>query len=130
MGIRVVTAVAALVSAAVHLRLWIGDFRDIDIVGPAFLLNAIAGVVIAVLLIGWVHWIPAFLALGFGATTLGAFVISATVGLFGVNESWTGAYVFIAAASEVVCIIGGALLLWPAWSARGERATSRAAASH
>ena len=118
MGTRIVTAVGALVSAAIHLRLWIGGVRDTDVIGPAFLLNAVAGLVIAVLLVTWKHWVPAFLALGFGATTLAAFVISATVGLFGVTESWTGGYVLVAAASEIICIVGGVLLLLPVRSAR------------
>lgn len=118
MWVRMVTALAALVSAVVHLILWFDGYRDIEVIGPAFLLNGIAGVVIAVLLIAWDHWIPAFLVLGFGASTLGAFVISATVGLFGVNERWTGGWVLTAAVSEVVCIIGGLVLLLWAWRAR------------
>src|SRR5688500_2460227 len=48
----------------------------------AFLLNAAGGAVIAVLLLTWPHWIPAFLTLGFGLSTLGALVLSTTVGLF------------------------------------------------
>ncbi len=111
MWLRLVTAVAALVSAAVHLVLWFDGFRDIAVIGPAFLVNAVAGVVIAVLLLVRPHWVVAFLAVGFGASTLGAFVLSATVGLFGVHEQWTGGWVLTAAVSEVVCVIGGLLLL-------------------
>ena len=118
MWVRIVTAAAALVSAAVHLILWIDGDRDIAVIGPAFLLNAVAGAVIAVLLVLWHHWIPAFLVTGFGASTLGAFVISATVGLFGVNEQWSGGWVLTAAVSEVVCIVGGLMLLRAEWLAR------------
>ena len=117
MWVRIVTAAAALVSAAVHLILWVDGYRDIDVIGPAFLLNAVAGAVIAVLLVLWHHWIPAFLVTGFGASTLGAFVISATVGLFGVNEQWSGGWVLTAAVSEVVCIVGGLMLLRAEWLA-------------
>jgi hypothetical protein len=118
MWVRIVTAVAALVSAAVHLILWwFDDYRSIDVIGPAFLLNAVAGAVIAVLLLRWHHWVPAFLVAGFGASTLGAFVTSATVGLFGVHETWTGGWVLSAAASEVVCILGGLFLLREQWRA-------------
>jgi hypothetical protein len=110
--------VAALVSAAVHLILWwFDDYRSIDVIGPAFLLNAVAGAVIAVLLLRWRHWLPAFLVAGFGASTLGAFVTSATVGLFGVHETWTGGWVLTAAASEVICIVGGLVLLREQWRA-------------
>ena len=118
MGLRIVTALAALVSAVVHGYLWVDGYRDIDVIGPAFLVNAVAGVVIAVMLLVWRHWVPAFLVTGFGASTLGAFVVSATVGLFGVNETWTGGWVLTAAASEVVCIVGGLVLLYREWAHR------------
>lgn len=111
MKVRVLTAVAVLVSAGVHLRLWLEGFRDIHVIGPAFLFNAVAGAVIAGLLVTWRHWLPSLLAVGFGASTLGAFVISATVGLFGVHEIWTGAAQITAAVSEVVAILGGAAVL-------------------
>ena len=108
---RVLAAVAVLVSAAVHLYLWQDGYKDVDVIGPAFLLNAAGGVVIAVLLLAWSHWIPAFLALGFGASTLGAFILSTTVGLFGLQESWEGWYVWVAAVSEVCAVVLGGLLL-------------------
>ena len=111
MNMRLLAAAAVLVSAAVHLFLWFDGMREADIVGPAFMLNAVGGAVIAGLLIGWRHWIPPFLALGFGLSTLTAFVIAATVGLFGVEQSWTGWAVWTAAAAEIVAIVTGALLL-------------------
>ena len=115
MWTRTVTALAALVSSAVHLFLWFDGYRDIAVVGPAFLLNAVAGAVIAGLLVLWWHWVPAFLVTGFGASTLFAFVLSATVGLFGVHEQWTGGWVLTAAVSEVVCVVGGLALLRRWW---------------
>ena len=110
-GMRVIAALSVLVSAAVHLYLWLDFARDDDFLGPSFMLNAIAGAVIAVLLLVWRHWVPAFLALGFGASTLLAFVLATTVGLFGVTANWTGWAVWVAAAAEVVAIVAGARLL-------------------
>ena len=107
MYVRLVAAGAVLVSAAVHLKLWFDGFRDQDVVGPAFLLNAFGGLVIAVLLVTWRHWVPPLLAVGFGASTLGAFVVATTVGLFGLHEHWVGAYVWIAAVAEVVALVSG-----------------------
>ncbi|MGH3425781.1 MAG: hypothetical protein ACRDO8_13690 [Nocardioidaceae bacterium] len=112
MKTRLVAAVAVLVSAVVHLRLWLDGFRDLDVVGPAFMLNAVAGIVITALLLLWRHWLTLLLALGFGVATLGAFVISTTVGLFGVHEHWVGFYVWAAAVSEAVAIVAGVLGLW------------------
>jgi len=111
MKMRILTAVAVLVSAYVHLKLWLDGFRDLHMIGPAFMLNAVAGLVIAVALVTWRHWLPPLLAVGFGLSTFGAFVISATVGLYGVHEVWSGSYVLAAAVSEVVAVVGGALVL-------------------
>jgi hypothetical protein len=111
MRIRMLAAAAVLVSAGVHLKLWFDGFRDLHMVGPAFMLNAVAGVVIAVLLVLWRHWLPPLLAVGFGASTLGAFIIAATVGLYGVHEVWSGGWVLTAAGSEIVAIIAGAVAL-------------------
>jgi hypothetical protein len=111
MKMRMLAAAAVLVSAAVHLYLWFDVFRHTDVVGPAFMLNVIGGTTIAVLLVTWRHWVPLLLAVGFGASTLGGFVIAATVGLYGVHEHWTGWAVWTAAASEVVAIVAAGILL-------------------
>lgn len=108
---RVLAAAAVFVSALVHLYLWQDGMKDADVVGPAFLLNAVGGTGIAVLLLVWRHWLPALLAIGFGLSTLTAFVLSATVGLFGVEEGWTGWAVWTAAIAEVVAVVLGARLL-------------------
>ena len=112
MKMRMLAAAAVLVSAAVHLYLWVDVFRHTDVVGPAFMLNAVGGTVIAVLLVTWRHWVPLVLAVGFGASTLGAFLIAVSVGLFGVHEHWRGWAVWTAAGSEVVAIlVAGTVLL-------------------
>ena len=108
---RLLAAVSVLVSAAVHLYLWLDFAKDDEVLGPSFMLNAVGGAVIAGLLMWWRHWVPAFLAVGFGASTLLAFVLATTVGLFGVTASWTGWAVWVAAAAEVVAIVAGAALL-------------------
>ena len=106
MTLRIVTALAVLVSAYVHLREWLDGIRDVAVIGPLFLVNIVAGIVIAVLLVTWRHWFAPFLAFGFAATTLGGFVLATTgAGLFGDHEKWQGSYVWVAAASEAVAIV-------------------------
>lgn len=111
MSMRLVTAVAVLVSAAMHLYLWFEGYRDVDIIGPAFLLNAFGGLVIGILLLVWRHWIPPLLAVGFGLSTLGAFALSTTVGLFGLEQSWQGWEVWTSAISEIAAAGFGAGVL-------------------
>lgn len=111
MSLRLLAAVAVLVSAAMHLYLWFEGYRDVETIGPAFLLNAFGGAVIVVLLLVWRHWIPPLLAVGFGLSTLGAFILSTTVGLFGFEESWQGWEVWTAAISEIAAVVLGAMVL-------------------
>ena len=112
MTVRIVAAIAVLVSAYVHLREWLDGMRDVHVIGPLFVVNIVAGVVIAVLLLTWKHWLAPFLALGFGASTLGGFAIATTsAGLFGDHEKWQGPYVWVAAVTEAVAIVGGLYLL-------------------
>jgi hypothetical protein len=117
MTIRLIAAGAVLVSAAVHLYLWLNGVREQGTVGQLFVVNVVAGVVIAVMLVAWRSWVPPFLAAGFGASTLGAFVISSTVGLFGIHTTWEGFYVWAAAVSEGVAIVAGPAALAGARSA-------------
>ncbi len=112
MSLRWLTAAGVLVSAVAHLWLWFDGFRDIDWIGPLFLVNAAAGVVIAGLVLRWRSWIPPFLAAGFGATTLGAFLISTTVGLFGVQEIFWGTWQVVAGVAEIVALVAGLAVLW------------------
>ena len=107
MTMRYVAATAVLASMAIHLILWLQGFRNVHLIGPAFLLNIIAGVIIAVLLVVWQHWLPGVLSACFGMATLGAFTVATTIGLFGVHDHWVGFYVWGAAISEVVAVLAG-----------------------
>ena len=112
LGLRIVTAAAVLLSGAVHLWLWwVDGFRDISWIGPLFLVNAVAGLVIAVAVLAWPHWLPALVAAGFGASTLGAFLLSTTVGLFGIQEVFWGGPQVLAMVAELVAIVGGVILV-------------------
>lgn len=105
--LRAVTSAAVMLSGVVHLELWAQGMSALSVVGPAFLVNAVAGLVLGVVLPLWEHWLPLLLAAGFGAATLGAFVLSTTVGFFGVHEQWRGAAVWLAAVSEGLAIVLG-----------------------
>jgi hypothetical protein len=107
MRTRLIGALVALVSAAVHLYLWFDGVKDQGTVGALFVVNVVAGAVIAVLLVRWRHWIPLFLLVGFGASTFGAFLIAANGGLFGIHTGWSW-YAWVAAVAEVTAVICGA----------------------
>ncbi|SFE56450.1 hypothetical protein [Blastococcus tunisiensis] len=87
---------AALLAAMgwIHLGLWNDGYRSIDVIGPAFLLNAVASFGLAALLLvaprPGVAWVAALGALT-AAGTLAGLLLSTTVGLFGFTESTAAA---------------------------------------
>lgn len=88
------------------MYLWFDGVKDQGTVGALFVVNVVAGVVIAIMLVRWHHWIPLVLLAGFGACTLGAFSIAATAGLFGIHTGWSW-YAWLAAIVEVVAVLCG-----------------------
>jgi hypothetical protein len=93
MGIlRILGALLLVGLAVIHLYLWQQGYKTIDVIGPAFLLDTVLGFGGALLvLISPLRFLPiaavlgALLCLG----TLGALIVSTTVGLFGFTESTT-----------------------------------------
>lgn len=109
--LRVLIAAAVVTSGVVHFLVWQDFMRNVDVVGPAFLVNAAGGVVIGVAVLAWRHWLPLLAAIGFGAATFGAYVMSRTVGFFGVHEQvWTTEAV-ISAGTEIAAIVLGVVAL-------------------
>ena len=124
-GWLLVGAAAVLVSAYVHYRLYfLGGYRGIApeqfaglTISRAFAVNAIAGFLLAWALVVSVR-VPRVAGLAalagalFAAGTLGAYVLSRTVGLLGFDEHTTTTEGAIAAVAEVVAIValGGWLL--------------------
>jgi hypothetical protein len=104
--IRGIGGLAVVVSAVVHLYLWFDGVKDQGTVGALFVVNVVAGLVIAVMLLRWRHWIPLLLLAGFGATTFGAFLIAVNGTLFGIHTDWSW-YAWVAAVSGVVAVVVG-----------------------
>ena len=117
---RGLAAAGVLLSADVHFDLWCaGGFRDIDKIGPLFLLNAVGGLVIGLAVLVWRHWLPALAAAGFGAVTLIAFYLSISPGLFGLHEQASGEPQVLAEISEYVALVFGLVAAATSW--RGSR---------
>jgi hypothetical protein len=123
--LRGVVAAAVLLSADIHLVLWLDGFADIPVIGPLFLVNVIAGLLIGIGMLIVRHWSLTFLAAGFGAATFLAYLISRTVGLFGVRETTWDPQAVLAAVAELVAALGGAVLL--AAQLRSQRASGESA---
>ncbi|TCP54077.1 hypothetical protein EV191_103118 [Tamaricihabitans halophyticus] len=106
--LRLLVVLGLLGSAWIHFDLWQLGYRDIDTIGPLFLVNVIAGAVLAIAVLVWRHWLPLLGAVGFGLATLGGYLLSVTVGLFGMqNELYWQAEPILAAVAELGCIVFG-----------------------
>lgn len=114
MTLRIIGAVAALISAAVHWGEWGFNGYNwwaatpLTTIGVLFVINGVAGVVIAILLVTWRrNWVPLFLLFGFGLLTAAGYVTSTALphGLFGDKEAWTGTLQWIAFIVEIICIV-------------------------
>ncbi len=106
--LRALLCACLMLSAVVHLDLWATGMRSVAVVGPAFLLNGVAGIVLGVLVLVRRDRLPLLGAVGFGVATLGAFVLATTpLGLFGVHSRWSGIPEWLAAISELGVIALG-----------------------
>jgi len=111
-ALRVLGAAGLAGSAAIHFFLyWGSGYSAIPVVGPLFLVNGVAGVLIALALLTWRHWLPAFLTFGFGGATLLAYLLAVTVGFYGVHDQFTSQYEYWGVVTEAVCVVCGLALL-------------------
>jgi hypothetical protein len=94
----------------IHLHLWQEGYRQIPTNGPLFLLDAVAGLILAAVLLMWPRPLAGLLAAGYTVSTLGALIISLTVGLFGFRESISASFVITSLTVETITAL--ALLTW------------------
>lgn len=105
---------AALLGAtgAAHVRLWAQGYRDIAVIGPLFLVNAVLALVLLLALLATpARWLGLAAAAGalLEVGTLGGLLLSLTVGLFGFVETWQAPLVVSTVAVEAAgtVLLGG-----------------------
>ena len=87
-----IAGAAFLVAAgAIHLDLYLTGYRTIPTIGPLFLLQVIAAFVLAAAILITGNWLIDALGAGFAVSTLGGYLLSLWVGLFGFTEVRTTA---------------------------------------
>ena len=112
----ILSAIFLFATGAIHLFL---RFYGVGgILGIAFILNAIAGIVLGVAMLvlrGRLLQLATVLSLLFLIATLGALLLALTVGLFGIHETWDFTLVpqtvFIESIGIVVLAITTAVVL-------------------
>jgi len=94
-------------SGVLHLQLWSEGYRSISVIGPLFLVQGIASIVLAVALVAFRRLVLLAAGAALAAGTAVGLLLSASVGLFGYTESLA---VPSAQTSLVVEFTGAALL--------------------
>ena len=89
--LRVVGAGLLAATAAIHLDLYLTGYRTIPTIGWLFLLQVIAAFVLAVAVLAWGGRVVDAAGAGFAVATLGGYLLSVWVGLFGFTEVRTTA---------------------------------------
>lgn len=109
--LRVATALAVLVSAALHVVLYLDWAKNLTPLGPAFLAQSAAGVVLAVLVLVWRSPWPLVGAVAFGLGSIGAFAASAATGFLGVTAQLVGWAEWVTKGVEALAVVLAVLAL-------------------
>jgi hypothetical protein len=108
-------------SAFIHFHLWgeTDGYRSIPTIGPLFLLQSIAGLVVGIGVVAVRRLWAALIGIGFVVSTLVGFLLSVAVGLFGFKDSWLAPFakeaftvelltVVVLIAAAALCLVGSA----------------------
>jgi hypothetical protein len=114
-GLFLASAVLVMASGLIHLYLWHLAYRHIATLGPLFLVQAAAALLLAVLLATLRRGLVLLAALSLMAGTIVGFILVTTVGLFGFTLTVITGWADLALATEaaaVALLLGAAPLLW------------------
>jgi hypothetical protein len=118
----------AIYSGYIHLYLWGRQpypYSAIPTIGPLFLVQGIAAILIGLLVIISRQLYAVLLGAGLMVVSVAALVIDVEVGMFGFQDSWSVPYatstLYWEIVGAVVLLIAVGLLAWPAVAARSWR---------
>jgi hypothetical protein len=120
-GAVVVAAVLMVCSALIHIHLWDIAYRHVATLGPLFLVQAVAALVLAVVLVATRLVVVALGCVALMLGTVVGFVLADTVGLFGFTLPVVTGWAYEALVAEVVSSLLLAALVVRSWRALGGR---------
>ena len=94
-------------SAFIHFHLWseTDGYRSIPTIGPLFLLQSLAALIIGIGVVAIRRLWAAVIGIGFALTTIAGFLLSVAVGLFGFKDSWMAPYAKQAFTIEILAVV-------------------------
>jgi len=109
LGLRVVGAGLLIATGGIHLDLYLTGYNTIPTIGWLFLLQVITGFALGLAVLATGSRLVAAAGAGFALATLGGYLLSICVGLFGFKEVRTTAGI-VAGIIEVVAFVALAML--------------------
>jgi hypothetical protein len=96
-------------SAYIHFHLW-GEpegYRHLSVIGPLFLLQAIGGLVVGVLVVALRRVWMALAGIGYAVATAAGFLLCVALpkGLFNFKETWEAPFAHLAFVVEVAIVV-------------------------
>jgi predicted lipoprotein with Yx(FWY)xxD motif len=109
-ALRIVGPGLLIASGAIHLDLYLTGYRSIPTIGWLFLLQVIAAFALGLAAAALRGWLAPALAAGFCLATLGGYILSVWIGLFGFKEVRTTAGI-VAGVLEIAAFVALATLV-------------------
>ena len=106
-------ALLLVLSAIIHLHLWSQSYQHIPTIGPLFLVQGIAGIVLAVTVSVFRRLLVLAGAALFAIGTIGGLLLSVYVGLFGFRDSLSAPYATTSLILEAIAfaVLSGAAVM-------------------
>ncbi len=112
---RLLGAAGVAASGTIHFQLWTSGYSVISVIGPLFLLDAVASWLVALALLGTRFRVVAAVAILMELGAVAGLALASTAGLFGFQESGSGVGGQIMAAygteSLAVVLLAASLVL-------------------
>jgi hypothetical protein len=108
-GLAVVDAGLMIASGAIHLHLWDIAYRHVKTLGPLFLVQACAALVIALAVLITRHILAVAAGLALCGGTIVGFILARTIGIFGFKLTFSSGLANLVLVIEILAIITLAL---------------------
>lgn len=108
-ALRLAGAGLLLTAGGIHLDLYLTGYRHIPTIGPLFLLQVVSAFLLALAVLAVPGPLPALFGAGFAISTLGGYILSLWIGLFGFHEVRTTAGIVAGVIDVAAFVVLGAL---------------------
>jgi predicted lipoprotein with Yx(FWY)xxD motif len=125
LGLRLAGAGLLAAAGAIHLDLYLTGYRSIPTIGWLFLLQVIVAFVLAILVLAVGGRLVAAAAAGFAVSTLGGYLLTVWIGLFGFKEVRTTAGIVAGVIEVAAFAVLAILAVMPDGAAQPAGATGR-----